>query len=171
MGRHLKIVRSSREIALVSNRKGRTFLAMLAVEAAIFGVYFSWLSTVAGTPWDIVLPLAACLAVMAWTASYITADARLSLDLTDRSARMIHTSGITGRSTSTAFPLDQVMGVALRQVGQRRASGLEPREYAVGVALRDGGVHEFRIHGALIACRSTLDKFCCSAGLGCVARV
>lgn len=170
MNSHLKIIRSSREVALVSNRKGRTFVGLLAAEAVIFTACVVWISSVAAGAWDILPPLAACLAVMAWTASHITSDARLSLDLTDRSARLVRTSPLTGRRTSTAFALDQVAGLALRQVGQGRASGLEPREYAVAVAMHDGRRHEFRVHGALLACRSTLDKFCAGAGLNAIAR-
>ena len=169
MSRTFRIVRSRDELALVTRRGGRTFLALLGLEVALAVVYFAGLSRVAVHAMDFMLPLAACLALIGWTAFYIRPDMRLTLNLNDRSARLVRISPLTGRRTATGFDLDDVEGLALRSLGARQGSGLQIREYAIDVALRSGGRHELRVQGALLACRATLEQFCRAAGLGKVA--
>ncbi len=169
MSRTFRIVRSHDEIALVTRRGGGTFLVLLGCEVVLATIYLASLSRVAVNVMDFVLPLAACLALIGWTAFYIRPDMRLTLNLADRSGRLVRISPLTGRRKATAFGLDDVEGLGLRSVGARHESGLHVREYAIDVALRSGGSHELRVRGALLQCRSTLEQFCRAAGLGKLA--
>lgn len=165
MSRTFRIVRAHDEIALVTRRGGRTFLTLLGLEVVLAAIYLAGLYRVAVDPMDFVLPLTACLGVIAWTAFYIRPDMRLTLNLADRSARISSISPLTGRRTAIAFDLDDVEGLALRPVEERQGSGLKVREHTIDVALRSGARHEIRVRGALMACRTTLEQFSRAAGL------
>jgi hypothetical protein len=167
MTRGLRIVRTGSQVALVDRRKGRTFLFMLALEASLFTILVAKLSRVVSSPSDLIVPVVACAFVMIWTASHISRDLRLSVDTKRRCVSMVETCPLTGRRWARHFGIDEVEGLAMRQIlpgvfNLERA----PDSCRFTLELRGGGHFILASRASMLACRDTASRFAAATGIG-----
>lgn len=157
-----KVVRHGEEVTLISQNGGRAMAWLLLVEIVLLGGLMSGLGIVLADADQLVLPAAASLALMLWTAVQIKPDHRITFDLAARRGRVVRIAAITSARTSVSFALDEVESMELRQTVSRAFW----KEYVVAVELRDGGRHVLSARGPLMAYQDNVARFSGAAGVG-----
>lgn len=159
MHSEMKIIRLGQEIALLSQNGGRALFWLLALEMPLLGGLLWQLSAVVSGIEAMALPVPASLALMAWTASQIKPDYRLSLDLGTREGRIVRIAPFGRGSVAASFRLDEVECMSLLQTTPRQAGGKGQSEFVVAVELRGGRRHVVTTRGPILAYRHNVSRF------------
>jgi hypothetical protein len=161
----VKIIRLGDEIALLSQNGGRALLWLLALEMPLLGGLLWQLSAVVSGIEALALPVLGSLALVAWTASHIKPDYRLSLDLATREGRLVRIAAFGRGSVAASFRLEEVECMSLLQTAPRQASSKGQSEYVVAVELRGGRRHVVTARGPILAYRHNVSRFGEAAGI------
>lgn len=165
MRSQMKFVRHGKEIALVSRNGGKALAVLLLLEVVLLGAIIAHLAAVLPNISALVAPIAVSLALIAWTASQIKPDYRITLDLAAREGRIVRIAPLTGSHTQASFPLDDLESLTLQQTAGQAARKSSLREYIIAADLRGGARHVLSARGPFLAYQDNINRFSRAAGI------
>lgn len=165
MHTHLKVKRHGNEIALISENRGRAYLALAITEALVLSLLLGTLIENAGFDWSVAGAGIACFALVGWTASYARPDYKMTIDLSRRHGRLVRIAPLTGERVVREFEVADVDCLSLQQIRATTERSRDFRNYVVSVRLRDGARHVLSTRGPRFAYDSALEKLGDVAGI------
>lgn len=157
MHSQMKVMKRGDQITLVSSNGGKGFLWLLVLELAVLAALLVHLGNAVGPSVELALAAVPCVGLLIWTGTHIKPDLRIVMDVGQRQGKLVRISPITGARTVTSFSLDDVEGLALRQIGEWSAT--TANKYVVDMQLRCGARHVLSAHGSLFVYNQVVAQF------------